>query len=72
MNNEQVLLNTDDVVCKNCGCAYFIQVFLIKKVSKVVTKQSQDSLIPLSVYRCADCNEQLNFYDETNPLPTIN
>lgn len=72
MNTEQVLLNTDDVVCKNCGCAYFQTVFLIKKVSKIVTKQEQDSLLPLTVYRCADCKEQLNFYNENEPVSTIN
>jgi DNA-directed RNA polymerase subunit RPC12/RpoP len=34
------------VVCEKCGSKYFKEVVLIKKVSKLMTGSSEDTLVP--------------------------
>jgi predicted nucleic acid-binding Zn ribbon protein len=56
--------------CERCGGHYFKEVILLKKVSKLLTGSSEDTLVPFPVYRCDDCghvNDTFNpFEDKTN------
>jgi len=55
------------VVCDKCGSKYFKEIVLIKKVSKLLTGSSEDTIIPFPTYRCDDCgnvNEDFKLFDK--------
>ena len=41
--------------CENCGKEYFKEVVLIKRVSKLYTGSSEDTLVPFPTYMCEKC-----------------
>lgn len=41
--------------CEECESEFFVEAFIIKKASKLLTGQSQDAIAPFPVFRCADC-----------------
>jgi len=43
------------IICKECGSMYFRQVMAINKVSKLLTGQDKDTMVPVPVFRCDDC-----------------
>ncbi len=43
------------VICKECRGMYFRQVMAINKVSKFLTGQDKDTMVPVPVFRCDDC-----------------
>ncbi len=45
----------DDIVCEKCGCQTFVQAFLFKKLSAVMSPTGRDTLVPLQTYKCSDC-----------------
>lgn len=55
------------VECESCKSIYFEEVVLIKKVNKLLTGTSNDTLVPFPTYRCADCkhvNEDFKIFDK--------
>jgi uncharacterized Zn finger protein len=57
------------VVCDECGGMYFKEIVLIKKVPKLLTKNSEDVIVPFPTYRCDDCghvNPEFLLFDENN------
>ena len=42
-------------ICKECENDTFIQVFRIRKLSKLLSPSGQESLIPIQVYACSKC-----------------
>lgn len=55
------------IKCDNCGSIYFREVIYIKKVSKIITGTSEDTIVPFPIYRCDDCNhvnEGFNPFEE--------
>jgi len=58
------------IVCKNCGGMYFRQVVAINKVSRLLTGEAQDSIIPVPTFRCDDCGyipEEFRPIEQANP-----
>ena len=45
----------EDVVCDKCGSQCFQPIFLFKRLSAVLSPTGQETMIPLQIYRCADC-----------------
>ena len=43
------------VVCEKCESKYFKEVVIIKKVSKIMTGSSEDTLVPFPTYMCNNC-----------------
>jgi uncharacterized Zn finger protein len=41
--------------CEECGSIYFKEVVMIKKVNKLLTGSSEDTIVPFPTYRCDDC-----------------
>lgn len=57
------------VKCEECGGVLFEEVTLIKKVSKLITGSTDDTLVPFPTYRCAECkhmNEDFKLFDDTS------
>ena len=49
------LKQADTIKCKNCGNYLFIQSFVLKKLSALVSPTGQETLIPVQVYSCGNC-----------------
>ena len=43
------------VECEKCNSKYFKEVTMIKKVSKILTGSSEDTLVPFPTYMCNNC-----------------
>ena len=58
MNTQQVNINPSDLVdilCDKCGSQCFEPVYLFKKLSAVLSPTGQENIIPMQLYKCADC-----------------
>ena len=42
-----------------CGNSTFMPGFRFKKMSKLITGQAQDAIIPIEVYLCTQCGKAL-------------
>jgi uncharacterized Zn finger protein len=49
------LKQQETVVCEECGNKFFKEVVLIKKVPKLLTGASDDTLVPFPTYMCESC-----------------
>ena len=45
----------DDVKCDKCGHDVFIPVFMIKKVSAIMSPNGQEIIAPMQVFGCNSC-----------------
>jgi len=43
------------MICPECTGMYFKQVMSINKVSRFITGQDKDTVIPIPSFRCDDC-----------------
>ena len=59
MNNQQQVQidfsQTQEVKCEKCEGIHFETVYLMRKLSALLSPAGEESLIPISVFRCADC-----------------
>lgn len=49
------LKQQETVKCEECDCKYFKEVAMLKKVPKLLTGSSEDTIVPFNTYRCDDC-----------------
>ena len=54
----------DDAKCDKCGHDVFVPVFLIKKVSAIMSPNGQEIIAPVQVFGCNNCG---HVYDEFMP-----
>ena len=70
MDNPQMKIDLREqptVKCEGCKSEFFVEVTMIKKVSKLYTGSSEDTIVPFPTYRCADCghvNEEFKIFDK--------
>jgi hypothetical protein len=58
----------EDMVCEKCGCQTFKPAFLFKKLSAVMSPSGKETLIPLQIYQCTECNHiNENFLPKDQP-----
>jgi hypothetical protein len=48
--------NTTAIKCEECENETFREVVFIRKASKLLTGQPQDSVIPIPTFECSKCN----------------
>ena len=51
------LKQADTIKCKSCGNYLFIQSFILKKLSALVSPTGQEAMIPVQVYSCGSCGQ---------------
>lgn len=59
MNNPDLRVNLKDMQdykCDDCGEGKFKDVYLIKKISALVSPSGKEMLYPIQVYACLSCN----------------
>jgi uncharacterized Zn finger protein len=49
------LKQQETVECEKCKSIYFKEIVLIKKVPKLLTGSSEDTLVPFPTYMCDSC-----------------
>lgn len=60
MQQPQMNITVDktiEVVCEHCGSNTFTEGMFLRKASKFLTGQPQDSIIPVPTFICAQCGK---------------
>lgn len=50
------LKDAEDIKCEKCGGEIFEEKMMIKKISRLLTGAERDSISPIPVIVCANCN----------------
>ena len=53
----KVDLKDKTIRCKECNNYLWIQSFILKKLSPLVSPNGQEKLIPIQVYSCGNCGK---------------
>ena len=53
------LKDTRDVVCE-CGNIIFMPGYRFRKVSRLLTGEAKDAVIPIELFLCTNCGKPLN------------
>ena len=59
------ILQTTGIACEECGNETFRPVFFLRKVSRFVSPDGQDHVIPMDSMECAKCG---HINKDFNPL----
>ena len=46
---------TEELTCDECGCAAFKSVFLLRKVSALLSPSGKETVFPIQVFSCDSC-----------------
>jgi ssDNA-binding Zn-finger/Zn-ribbon topoisomerase 1 len=57
---HSALKNAVDILCPKCNSSVFTEGIKLKKLSRLLTGEMKDSIIPIPVIICLKCNEELN------------
>lgn len=52
--------NTTELTCEKCKGEIFQSGFILRRVSKLLTGQNSDGLIPIPVFYCTSCGHVNN------------
>ena len=66
------LKDAKEMTCQECGGSVFIPGNKFLKISRLVTGQAKDAIIPVELYLCGDCGEICKelLPDELKPVIT--
>ena len=53
------LSDADTMKCQKCENSIFIQVYVIKKISAIVSPTGKEVIAPIQVFNCGNCGEML-------------
>ena len=53
------LSDADTMKCKKCENSIFIQGYVIKKISAIVSPTGKEVIAPIQVFNCGNCGEML-------------
>jgi len=59
------LTEADTMKCQKCENPVFIQGYIIKKISAIVSPTGEEVIAPVQVFNCGNCGEML-------PLKEVN
>ena len=51
------LRKAETIKCKKCSNYVFIQSFVLKRLSAILSPTGEEALIPVQVYSCGNCGE---------------
>ena len=51
------LRDAETVKCKKCNNYLWIQSFVLKKISALMSPTGQEGIVPIQVYACGNCGE---------------
>ena len=53
---QAALENAADVNCDECENSRFVPVFVVKKVSALISPNGQEIVVPIQALKCDQCN----------------
>ena len=53
------LCDADTMKCQKCENSIFIQGYVIKKISAIVSPTGKEVIAPIQVFNCGNCGEML-------------
>ena len=53
------LKDADTMKCQACGNSIFIQGYVIKKISAIVSPTGKEVIAPIQVFNCGNCGTML-------------
>tara|TARA_R100000234_G_C4941854_1_gene153339 strand:- start:492 stop:737 length:246 start_codon:yes stop_codon:yes gene_type:complete len=57
------LKEAETMVCKSCGNKIFIQGYVVKKISAIMSPTGEEVIAPVQVFNCGNCGEILPLAD---------
>ena len=57
------LSDAETMTCQKCGNSIFIQGYVIKRISAIVSPSGQEMIAPVQVFNCGNCGEILPLAD---------
>ena len=54
------LKDADTMKCQACGNSIFIQGYVIKKISAIVSPTGKEVIAPIQVFNCGNCGHMLD------------
>jgi DNA-directed RNA polymerase subunit RPC12/RpoP len=57
------IIEAPNVVCE-CGNKVFVEGFIVKRISRILTGNATDTLYPIPVYTCSKCGKIPNEFLE--------
>ena len=57
------LKDADTMKCQKCENTIFIQGYVIKKISAIVSPTGKEVIAPIQVFNCGNCGEMLPLQD---------
>ena len=52
---KPTIKDTTPVKCEKCGCQIFETTYVLRRMSRLLIGESQDALIPITVFTCKKC-----------------
>lgn len=65
MDNTQIRVNLKDMQeykCDDCGSDKFKDVYMIKKISALVSPSGKEMLYPVQLFACLSCNHVNEYF----------
>ena len=62
------LSDAETMICEECGNKIFLQGYVIKKISAIISPTGQEVIAPIQVFNCGSCGELLDLGGEMSEL----
>ena len=62
------LQDAETMTCQECNNKIFIQGYVIKKLSAIISPTGQEVIAPIQVFNCGNCGEMLDLGGEIDEL----
>ena len=62
------LSDADTMKCQKCGNTIFIQGYVIKKISAILSPTGEEVIAPVQVFNCGNCGTMLPLSKELDEL----
>ena len=62
------LKDAETMTCLKCGNTVFIQGYVIKKISAIVSPTGEEVIAPIQVFNCGNCGTMLPLSKELDEL----
>ena len=62
------LSDAETMTCQKCGNSIFIQGYVIKRISAIVSPTGKEMIAPVQVFNCGNCGTMLPLSDALDEL----
>lgn len=53
--NIDIRKNSSPIKCEECESETFVDIVLLRKISKLIVGSSQDQIVPIPSFQCSKC-----------------